>query len=133
MMVSIQVNPSKFSPAEREIVLQTLEKCTDALAVYRSTLKQPMTRDTVDAFPEIGYDRRQTVIAKWDYNSSYICIYRRISKRSILQSLNGDAAVAMTDLRKQAVREKLRRNRLFTLSESIRLIRNGVLAVIYDK
>ncbi|XP_072745451.1 dynein regulatory complex protein 9 [Anoplolepis gracilipes] len=73
----------KFSPAEREIVLEVLEECADSLVVYHNTLRQqPEMRD------------------------------ERISETSILQSLIGNVA-EMTDSRREAMREKLQRDSLY--------------------
>ncbi|CAL1684547.1 unnamed protein product [Lasius platythorax] len=80
----------KFSPAERETVLEVLEECADSLVVYHNTLRQqPMGGDAANFYPEV-----------------------EVSETSILQSLIGNVA-EMTDSRKKAVREKLQRDSLY--------------------
>ncbi|XP_071630090.1 dynein regulatory complex protein 9 [Temnothorax longispinosus] len=92
MEASIGVtSPAGFSPAEREVVLEVLEECADSLAVYQNTLRQQSaTRD----------------------DATNIFSNVEISETSILQTLTGGAA-GMTDSRREAAREKLRRDSLY--------------------
>ncbi|KAM0728670.1 Dynein regulatory complex protein 9 [Formica fusca] len=56
MEASMEAESSvKFSPAEREAVLEVLEKCVDSLVVYHNTLRQQpeMRSDTANFYPEI--------------------------------------------------------------------------------
>ncbi|XP_029158250.1 dynein regulatory complex protein 9 [Nylanderia fulva] len=92
MEALIEVESSvKFSPAEREAVLEVLEECADSLAVYHNTLRQQpvMEGEVANFYPEVD-----------------------ISETSVLQSLIGNVA-EMTDSRKKAVREKLQRDSLY--------------------
>lgn len=49
--------PSRFSPAERPVILAALEEFTNALAIYHSTLRKQTARRGIlfDCSPH-GYD-----------------------------------------------------------------------------
>lgn len=106
----------KFSPAEREAVLEVLEKCVDSLVVYHNTLRQQpeMRSDTANFYPEIEYVKpKKSKEKKINIITVSPCIsICRISETSILQSFIGNFA-KMTNSRREAVREKLQRERLF--------------------
>ncbi|XP_011881410.1 PREDICTED: IQ domain-containing protein G [Vollenhovia emeryi] len=84
-------SPAGFSPAVREVVLEVLEGCADSLAVYQNVLRQQSTTrdDATNVFPNV-----------------------EISETSVLQALTG-GAVEMMDSRREAAREKLRRDSLY--------------------
>lgn len=58
MEASVEAESSvKFSPAEREAVLEVLEECADSLVVYHYTLRQQleMRSDTANFYPDTEY------------------------------------------------------------------------------
>lgn len=100
MEVLIEAESSvKFSPAEREAILEVLEECEDSLVVYHNTLRQQamMGGEVANFYPEVEYVERvrgngyiiYLIKKKWHRDGSvFVHLFTAFRKRQFCNRLS---------------------------------------------